>query len=139
MILDLKVPADYQAVMPYLILKDAASFIKFAEEVFSAKVVLKEMRDKNTIMHAEIIIGESTVMIAEATPDYEIQNSGLFVYVKDADAAFELAIELGAVIIMNVSNQPYGRSGGIKDPFGNTYWITSVSYDPGNEIPLTRR
>lgn len=124
---DLKIPENYQAVMPYLILKDAASFITFSERVFDAKIVLKEMRDEDRIMHAEIKIGNSTVMIAEATADYEPQNAGLFVYVKDADAAFELALELGSEIVLEVSNKPYGRSGGIKDPFGNIWWITSVS------------
>lgn len=123
---ELIVPENYQAVIPYLILKDAASFIQFAEQVLAAKVILKEMRDKNTIMHAEIKIGNSIVMIAEVTVDYEPQNAGLFVYVTDADVAFELAIELGSEMITEVSNQPYGRSGGIKDPFGNTWWITSV-------------
>jgi uncharacterized glyoxalase superfamily protein PhnB len=77
-------------------------------------------------MHAEIKIGDSTVMIAEATADYETQHAGLFVYVKDADAAIEHAIELGAEMILDISNKPYGRTGGIKDPFGNTWWITSV-------------
>ncbi|PZX57942.1 VOC family protein [Algoriphagus chordae] len=123
---DLQVPENYQAVMPYLILKDAAAFIKFAEEVFDAKVALKEMRDENRIMHAEIKIGDSTVMVAETTADYEPQNAGLFVYVKDADAAFELALDLGSEMVLEVSNQTYGRSGGIKDPFGNTWWITSA-------------
>lgn len=123
---DLQVPEDYQAVMPYLILKDAASFINFAEQVFDAKVVLKEMRDEDRIMHAEIRIGDSTVMVAESTADYEPQHAGLFVYVKDADKAFEHALELGSEMVLEVSDKPYGRSGGIKDPFGNTWWITSV-------------
>ena len=122
----LRIPENYQAVMPYLILRDAASFITFAEQVFAAILVMKEMRDERTIMHAEIKIGDSTVMIAEATADYEPQNAGLFVYVKDADTAFELALELGSEQILQVSDKPYGRSGGIKDPFGNIWWITSV-------------
>ena len=123
---NLQVPENYQAVMPYLILQDAGTFIKFAKQVFDAKVALKEMRDKDTIMHAEIKIGDSTVMVAEATADYKSQTAGLFVYVKDADAAFESALELGSEIILEVSDKPYGRSGGINDPFGNTWWITSV-------------
>ncbi len=123
---ELQVPENYQAVMPYLILKGAASFIAFAKEVFGAKVALQEMKDKDIVMHAEIKIGDSTVMIAEATADYEPQNAGLFVYVKDADAAIKHAIELGAELILEISNKPYGKSGGIKDPFGNTWWITSV-------------
>ena len=122
----LQVPENYQAVMPYLILKDAASFINFAEQVFDAKIALKEMRDEDRIMHAEIRIGDSTVMVAESTADYKPQNAGLFVYVKDADKAFEQALELGSEMVSEVSDKPYGRSGGIKDPFGNTWWITSV-------------
>lgn len=123
---NLQVPENYQAVMPYLILQDAASFIKFAERVFNASIELKEMRDESKIMHAEIRIGDSTMMIADSTADYKTQTAGLFVYVKDADAAFELALALGSEMILEVSDKSYGRSGGIKDPFGNTWWITSV-------------
>lgn len=123
---DLKVPKNYQAVMPYLILKNAESFINFAVQVFDATVTLKEMRDSDSIMHAEISIGGSTVMVADSNTDYEPQNAGLFVYVKDADAAFRLALELGSEMVLEVSDKPYGRSGGIRDPFGNTWWITSV-------------
>ena len=123
---DVQVPENYQAVMPYLILKDAGSFIKFAERVFDAKIGLMEMLDETKIMHAELKIGSSTVMVAETNADYEPQTAGLFVYVKDADAAFERALKLGGEKILEVSDKPYGRSGGIKDPFGNTWWITSV-------------
>lgn len=122
----LKVPKNYQAVMPYLILKDAAAFIKFAEKVFDAKEVMKEMRDEKTIRHAEIKIGDSIIMLAESTPDYEPQNSGMFVYVENADESFDKALDLGAEMVLEVSDMPYGRSGGVKDPFGNTWWITSV-------------
>ncbi|MEB2773965.1 VOC family protein [Algoriphagus sp. D3-2-R+10] len=119
----LKVPNNYQAVMPYLILKNAESFINFAVQVFDATVTFKEMRDSESIMHAEISIGSSTVMVADSNTDYEPQNAGLFVYVKDADAAFQLSLELGSEMILEVSDKPYGR---IRDPFGNTWWITSV-------------
>ncbi|MEP0712336.1 VOC family protein [Algoriphagus sp.] len=123
---DLKIPENYQAVMPYLILKGAVTFIDFAEQVLDAKLLMKEVRDNNTLMHGEIKIGESTVMIAEATEDYAPQPAGLFVYVHDADKACGKAVSLGAELILEVSDKPYGRSGGIKDPFGNTWWITSV-------------
>jgi len=122
----LKVPEHYQAVMPYLILSNAAAFITFAEEVLGAKEVMKEMRNEKTIRHAEIKIGKSIIMVAETTPDYEPQNAGMFVYVQDADATFEKALEYGAELVLEVSDMPYGRSGGVKDPFGNTWWITSM-------------
>jgi uncharacterized glyoxalase superfamily protein PhnB len=121
----LTIPAGYQTVMPYLILKDAEAFIKFAIFVFEAKETRKVMRDAQTIMHAEIMIGESTIMLAEATEIYKARTAGLFVYVNDSDVAIEKAIVSGAKLIAATTNQPYGRSGGITDPFGNTWWITT--------------
>lgn len=123
---ELNIPENYQAVMPYLILKDAAAFIAFAIQVLGAKEQLKEMRDENIVRHAEIKIADSTIMVAEATSDFSPQNAGLFIYVADADESCKEALAAGAELIMEVEDKPYGRSGGIKDPFGNTWWITSA-------------
>jgi uncharacterized glyoxalase superfamily protein PhnB len=122
----MKIPENYQTVMPYLILENAVAFIEFTKKVFDAKETHKTMRDENTIMHAEIMIGGSTIMFAEATKDFKVSNAGLFVYVDNADERFETALSNGSTIVTELSNQPYGRSGGIKDPFGNVWWITSV-------------
>jgi PhnB protein len=123
---DPKIPAQYQTVMPYLIVKNAAKFIAFMENVFSATETYKVKRDENTIMHGEIMIGESTIMFADATDQYKSQTAGMFIYVDNADERYKKAIEAGATIITQVSDQPYGRSGGVADPFGNTWWITSL-------------
>lgn len=120
------IPANYQTVMPYLILKDAADFILFAENVFGAKQTYKTMRDEKTIMHAEIMVGECTIMIADATEKYPPQPGGLFVYVKDADETFRIAIKAGAKTLTEPSDQPYGRSGGVTDPSGNSWWFVSI-------------
>ena len=121
-----KIPANYQTVMPYLIVKDATKFIAFTEKVFGATQTYKAMRDETTIMHAEIMIGESTIMLADATDKYKSQPAGLFVYVEDADETFKKAMEAKVKVISQVADQPYGRSGGVTDPFGNIWWITSV-------------
>jgi len=123
---DLKIPAGYQTVIPYLIIENASKFLAFTEKVFDAKEKFKEMRDKNIILHAEILIGDSTIMFADATERYRPQQAGLFIYVDNADARFNKAVEAGAKVINEVADQPYGRSGGVTDPFGNTWWITSV-------------
>lgn len=123
---DPKIPANYQTVMPYLIVKNATKFIAFTEKVFGAIQTYKTMRDVKTIMHAEIRIGESTIMFADVTDKYKTQTAGLFVYVDNADETFKKAIEEKATVITQVADQPYGRSGGITDPFGNTWWITSI-------------
>lgn len=126
MIKDPKIPANYQTVMPYLILKDAQRFIDFTQEAFNATATAKVMREERIIMHGEVMVNDSTIMFADATGEFNVQTSGLFVYVNNADETYQKAIEAGAVMVTPLSDQPYGRSGGVKDPCGNTWWITSV-------------
>src|SRR5690349_2824426 len=121
-----KIPEGYNTVMPYLILPNASQFIEFMTEVFDAEVVHKEMRDEKTIRHAELKIGDSNIMFADATEQFEPRPAGLFIYVDEADVTFDKALHKGAEVITPIANQSYGRSGGVKDPFGNTWWITSV-------------
>ncbi len=127
MVKKLKIPDNYQTVMPYLIVKDAAKFIVFMQKVFDAEEANKSMRDERTIMHGEIMVGGSTIMFADSTEKFNVQTSGLFIYVDDADIAFKKAIDAGATTLMEVADQTYGRSGGVKDPFGNVWWITSMT------------
>lgn len=114
--------------MPYLILVDAQKFSDFASAVFSAKEQNRQMReDGKTLMHAEIQIGNSTVMFAEAMEQWPPHTAGLFVYVEDADVSYKKALELGATTVMELSDQDYGRTCGIADPFGNVWWMTSIT------------
>ncbi|MBK0378086.1 VOC family protein [Mucilaginibacter segetis] len=121
------IPEGYQAVMPYLILKDAGSFIDFMKEVFGAELKIKHMRDEKLIMHAELDINGSIIMLADSTDTYKPQNSGMFIYVDDCDSTYKKAINSGAKSIFEPADQSYGRSGGVSDPAGNTWWITSAS------------
>jgi len=123
----LKIPENHQAVMPYLIVKDAARFIRFMEIVFDAKETHKFMRDEDTIMHAEIMVGGSTIMCADSTEKIMVQTAGLFIYVEDADETFKKALDAEATTVTEPANQSYGRSCGVEDPFGNVWWITSIS------------
>jgi uncharacterized glyoxalase superfamily protein PhnB len=121
-----KIPEDYQTVTTYLIIKNAVAFIQFMQTVFNAEVVNKHIHNENTIMHAELKIGNSIIMLADSTPQYSPANATLFIYVEDADAIYKKAIDNGAATVTELANQSYGRSGGVKDSFGNTWWITSV-------------
>ena len=112
--------------MPYLIVENAAAFIHFTQKVFGATEKFKTMRDEHTIMHAEISIGDSVIMMADATDQFKQQNAGLFIYVDDCDTVFQKALDNGATTVMEPADQNYGRSCGVKDAFGNTWWITSV-------------
>jgi len=119
------IPENYQRIMPYLIINDGEKFIKFMQNVFDAREQYKQMRDEKTIMHAEINIKGSTIMFADCTDTYHQQNSGMFIYVDSCDETYKKAIDNGAQSIMPPADQPYGRSAGVKDPFGNTWWITN--------------
>ncbi len=122
----MNIPKNYQTVMPYLIVENASAFILFTQKVFAAKETHKSMRDEHTIMHGEVMIGECTIMFADATEKFTTQPAGLFIYVDNANETYQKAIDAGAKIKTELSDQPYGRSGGVTDPFGNDWWITSV-------------
>jgi uncharacterized glyoxalase superfamily protein PhnB len=122
----MNIPKNYQTLMPYLIIQNPSEFILFTQKVFGAKETHKAMRDEQIIMHGEVMIGECTIMFADATEKYMTRPAGLFVYVENADETYQKAIAAGATIKTELSDQPYGRSGGVTDPFGNDWWITSV-------------
>ncbi len=124
----MKIPEKYQTVMPYLIVKGAEDFLKFTQQVFHAEQLSKQLReDGKAVRHAEIRIGDSTIMFADATSQFEPCTAGLFVYVESADETYQKALAAGATSVMDLSDQDYGRSCGVTDPFGNTWWITSVN------------
>lgn len=121
-----KIPEGYQQVMPYLIVDDAAGLLHFMETVLGAKFKMRHPNPNGGYGHAEVSIGDSCIMFSESMPEWGANPAGLFVYVDDADHAYKLALENGAAAIMPPADQDYGRSCGVRDPFGNTWWITSV-------------
>ena len=123
----MNLPSGHQTIMPYLILKGAAQFIDFTKKVFDAKDSNQQvLRDDGTVQHAEIILNDSTIMVTDEIKDWPQQNANLFVYVPNADETYKKALENGAASLMGLSDQDYGRTCGVTDPFGNIWWITSI-------------
>ncbi|MFD1604717.1 VOC family protein [Flavobacterium artemisiae] len=123
----MNLPSGHQTIMPYLILQGAAKFIDFTKNVFGASETnTKSLRKDGSIMHAEITLNGSTIMVTDEITDWAKQTANLFVYVPNADETYKKALENGASSLMELSNQDYGRTCGITDPFGNVWWITSV-------------
>ena len=127
-------PAGHHTVTPYLMLRGAADAIEFYKRAFGATELMRQQDPEGGIQHAEILIGDSPVMLVDETPKFPemrgVQTFGgspvnMFLYVDDADAWVKRAVEAGARIVMEVSDQSYGRSGGVKDPFGLDWWICS--------------
>lgn len=122
----LNLPEGYGHVTPYIIVKDAAGLVDFMKKVLGAtEKEVYHREDGTTIMHAEMLIGDDMVMCAEATEDIEVNTAGIFVYVASADEGYQKALDNGATSVLPLNDQPYGRTCGVKDPFGNTWWITN--------------
>jgi len=124
----MKIPEEYTQLMPYLIVKGADDFRKFMTMVFDAKDKLIVPNEDGSLMHGELKIGNAVVMFAEAGGQFHVMNAGMFIYVDNADATYKKALAAGAVTVegQEPSDKDYGRACGVKDPFGNTWWITSV-------------
>lgn len=119
------IPDYYNTVMPYLILKDVKAFIEFASTVFGAEEKMQHKDDNNRVVHAEIRIGDSTIMAGESNEEWNTLTGGLYINVDSADDLYQKALDAGAESVMELTNQEYGRTCGVKDPLGNTWWITS--------------
>ncbi len=124
------IPDGYPAVIPYLMVKDAAQFIAFMQSVFDARLTEQMMRPNGEIGHSELRIGDSMIMLSEATKVHPATPLMLYFYVKDVDAVFKSAIAAGASVLCEPADQPYGdRSGGCLEPSGNTIWIATPTED----------
>lgn len=119
-------PKDYQQVMPYLLLSDPEAFLAFSKAVLGAEEKMIMRGEDGRWQHCEIKVGESVIMFSQSMAEWPPQPAGLFVYVADADAAYAQALSLGATSVMPVGDQPYGRSGGVRDTNGNTWWLTTA-------------
>ncbi|MGE0096422.1 MAG: VOC family protein [Alphaproteobacteria bacterium] len=130
------IPAGYHSVTPYLVVVGADKVIEFMEKAFGATVNFKLDGPDGKIGHAEMQVGDSRIMLGEAHKEWKPMPSGIYLYVKDSDAVYKKALEAGAESVMEVADQFYGdRHGGVRDPAGNLWWIsTRVEDVPDDEM-----
>jgi PhnB protein len=120
------IPDRYHAVTPYIMVNGAAKVIDFAVAVFGGKIVECMNRPDGRVMHAEVQIGDSVVMISDPGDQSKPMPAMLYVYVPDADATYARALRAGADSIMEPADQFYGdRHGGVRDAAGNQWWIAT--------------
>ena len=128
------VPAGYHTVTPYLVVKGAKSLIQFCQKAFDAKSAVCHETPEGAVMHGEVRIGDSVVMMAEASGQHAATPAMLHLYVPDVDAWYRRAIAAGATSIREPADQFYGdRSGGVKDAFGNQWWLSTHKEDVSPE------
>jgi PhnB protein len=138
------VPEGYHTITPYLAVDDATAAIDFYQRAFGAKERVRRDGPDGRIVHAELEIGDSVVMLADpypqliAKPPKELGGNsvGLFVYVENVDELVQQAIDAGATLTMAPKDQFWGdRSGSVTDPFGHAWEIaTHVEDVPPDEL-----
>lgn len=136
------IPEGYNTVTPYLVIKGAAQAIEYYKKVFGATVVVRMDGPDGRVMHSELQIGSSRIMLADenqsmgATSATTIGNSpvSLYLYLPDVDKVVDKAVAEGAKILKPVQDQFYGdRSGFIQDPFGHLWGIATHKEDVSDE------
>lgn len=126
-------PEGYPNVIPCLMVKDASGLFDFICKVFDGKEVERVVND-GVLRHSEIRIGDSMVMVSEASERWPAVPASVHLYVPDADATYKLALVGGATSVMEVGDRFYGdRSGGVKDPWGVTWWMATHVEDVSPE------
>jgi PhnB protein len=139
-----KIPDGYSAVTPYLTVKGAAQAIDFYRRAFGAEEVMRFPSPDGKIMHAEVRIGGSVVMLHDENPQWQAlspqtvgdTSSAIMLYVDDVDAVMKRAADAGATVTMPATDMFYGdRTGNLKDPFGHKWSIaTHIEDVPPDEI-----
>jgi PhnB protein len=133
-----RIPPGFNAVTPYLCVKDAARAIEFYGKAFGAQLTMRLADPQGRIGHAELKIGDSIIMLADEHPEFGVRSPqsfggspvSLHLYVEDADAVVASAVAAGAKLLRPVADQFYGdRSGRVEDPFGHAWNIGTHQED----------
>ena len=132
------VPDGYHTLTPFLTVRDAARAIEFYKNAFGAQERGAMKGPDGKIMHAEMMIGDSIIMLSDEFPEFGALSPqstggagmGLHIYLDGVDAAFDRAVKAGAEVEMPVMDQFWGdRYGKLKDPFGHHWSIATHTKD----------
>lgn len=135
------IPEGYHSITPYLVIDGAAAALDYYKKAFGATELFR-MEHEGKIGHAEMKIGDSPFMLADAQPaqghkspkDLGGSPVGIMIYVDDVDAVFKQAIDAGATEVRALQDQFYGdRSGTLTDPFGHVWTVATHKEDVAPE------
>ncbi len=119
-------PDGYTSVSPYLIVDGASATIEFLRNVFGAVELQRFPAPNGKVMHAEVRIDDTVVMIADGADGWPPVPSSVHIYVADVDATYRRALEAGATSVQApVKKEDADKRGGVKDAGGTTWWIAT--------------
>lgn len=133
------IPDGYYTITPYLRVRGANELIAFLKNAFHAQETERITAPDGAIIHADMKIGDSLVMLSDVRGEWRPMPGAMYLYVADTDATYQRALQAGATSTMVPADQFYGdRSAGVKDSFGNEWWIATHIEDV-SQAELTRR
>lgn len=116
----------YRTVTPYLVVPDADAELKFLVAAFGATEHLCHRTESGAVMHAEIRIGDSLIMMGQAGDQWKPKAASLYLWVPNVDEVYAKALAAGATSESAPEDKPYGhRNAGVIDACGITWWIGS--------------
>ena len=119
-------PSGYTTVAPYLIVEGASRTIDFLVRVFNAVEIRRFPDSAGMLVHAEVRIDDTIVMLADGAPDWPPVACHVHVYVPDVDVTYRRALEAGATSVqVPVKKDDADKRGGVKDAGGTTWWIAT--------------
>ncbi len=115
------------AVTPYLIVSDVARLAAFLKKAFDAEELISLGREDGSVMHVEMRIGDSMVMMGEPMGELGPMPASIYLTVEDCDSVYQRAVHAGGVSIMEPMDMPHAgeRYGGVRDPAGNLWWVAT--------------
>jgi uncharacterized glyoxalase superfamily protein PhnB len=119
-------PNNYSTVSPYLLVNGAGATIDFLQHVFGAVELRRFLDAGGRLMHAEVQIEDTVIMLADATEEWSSMPSYVHIYVPDVDATYQRALAAGATSVQEpVKKDDEDKRGGVKDAGGTTWWLST--------------
>jgi PhnB protein len=126
------IPEGYGTVFPYIMVNDMNGFVEFLKAVFDAKELGRTVMPDGRVANCRLRIGTTSFMASAGGEGFPPMPAMHYIYVEDADATFAKALAHGAKKIMDPMDMPYeDRQGGVIDPCGNTWWISTRLVEEG--------
>jgi PhnB protein len=132
-------PSGYTTVAPWIVTRDTGRLLDFITAVFDGEELARVPLEDGSIGHAEIRVGDTVLLAFDQRPGWPDTPALLRVFVEDADAAVSRAVAAGARVVTEPATHAFGqRTGRVRDPFGNVWWISAVVEDVAYDEVMRR-
>lgn len=121
------IPDKYHTITPYLFVEGVAKLVSFLAHAFEAEEIYRLDRPDGSVMHAEVQIGDSIIMMGEPMDELGPMPGMIYLYVNDCDAVYKRALQAGGTSVMEPTDMYHAgeRYGGVQDPSGNIWWVAT--------------